>query len=109
MEKLQSALSLNVERINEVLQLFIKPDPEVQRYQKENLGAIAFKVAELGLILFSQPSTWLFGWTPSHGSTEKNAGASRLVLVLFPALSEVVERGPKTQTRPVVDWVAVEV
>jgi len=109
-EKLQGALSLNVERINEVLQLFIKPDPEVQRYQKENLGAIAFKVAELGLILFSQPSTWLFEWTPpNHGSTEKNGGAGSAILVLFPALSELMERGGKKQTRSVVDWVAVEV
>jgi hypothetical protein len=109
-EKLQGALSLNVERINEVLQPFIKPDPEVQRYQKENLGAIAFKVAELGLILFSQPSTWVFGWTaPSHGSIEKKGGAGRAVLVVFPALSELMERGGKNQARTVVDRLAVEV
>jgi len=109
-EQLQAAISLNVEHNHQILQHFIKSDPEVQLHQKEHLGAIAFKVAELGLILFSQPSKWFFEWTAGgHEVAEKSERHGRPVLVLFPALNEEMDRGGREQVRlvVVVDWVAV--
>jgi len=105
-----------------ILTPFLKSIPDSQRFQEQNLAGIVFKVAQLALILFSQPSNWRFGWTlpgsseigekqrPVVSSTQAAQGERpKEALVVCPSLSEVVERNGSGNLRQVVEAVAVEI
>lgn len=106
-QELQGAISRNIALINGVLKPFIKPGLESQRYQEDNLSAIIFEGAQLGLLLFSQSSVWVFGWkSPSREEVEKirpvvTTTRKGKVLVVFPSLGERTERHGRQRLREV--------
>jgi hypothetical protein len=89
----------------------------------ENLSAIVFEGAQLGLLLFCQPSTWMFSWkasarddisgkgkegsqvTTSDMSTTRT-GTGRM-WVVFPGIGESVERHGRQRVREVAAPVVV--
>jgi len=118
---LSPSINLNVSSINTILSPFLKSIPDSQRFQEQNLAGIVFKVAQLALILFSQPSNWKFSWTlpgsgglgekqrPIVSSTHVGQGErSKETLVVCPSLGEVAERNGNSW-RQVVEAVAVEI
>ena len=105
--ELQPAIRRNVALIYSILKPFINPGVESQRSQENNLSAIIFEGAQLGLLLFSQPSVWTFGWkVPVREDT--NGGRAGRLLVIFPALGEQIERHGKPRLREVSAPVVIE-
>lgn len=82
---LHSAVLQNVALLNQALTPFINRGAEAQQRQSDNLASIILEGASAGLLLFAQPSSWVFGWT-----AEKN------VLVAFPSIAEEVTNGRKS-------------
>lgn len=83
------------------------------------MRAIIFQGAQLGLLLFCQPSTWVFGWKASSreengrgkdGSqvTTSDLSGARL-WVVFPGIAERVERHGRQKVREVVSPVAIDI
>jgi hypothetical protein len=115
----------NVALINSVLKPFLNPGSESQRYQERNLGAIVFQAAQLGLLLFSQQSIWVFDWEPPRREevvngdkpgarvTTTEVGVARKtvgrMLVVFPAIGETIYRHGSRQIRMVAAAVEVAV
>jgi hypothetical protein len=124
-QELQPAIGRNVALINSVLKPFLNPGSESQRYQERNLSAIVFQAAQLGLLLFSQQSIWVFDWEPSRREDVVNGdkpgtrvmtaevGAGRKTvgrtLVVFPAIGETIFRHGPRRIRTVVAAVEVVV
>jgi hypothetical protein len=124
-QELQRAIGGNVALINSVLKPFLNPGSESQRYQERNLSAIVFQAAQLGLLLFSQQSVWVFDWEPSRredlvngdkpgiGVTTTEVGAGRKtvgrMLVVFPATGEIIYRHGSRQMRTVAAAVEIAV
>ena len=117
-QELRNAINQNVAHINGVLKPFIKTG-EVQRYQEDNLKAIIFQGAQLGLLLFCQPSIWVFGWkAPSReerNGREKDGSqvattdmSGARMWVVFPGIAERAEKHGRQMIREVVAPVAVD-
>ncbi|CZR58701.1 uncharacterized protein PAC_08593 [Phialocephala subalpina] len=98
---LAAAVAHNVTRLNSILQWFIRPGAESRRQQKENLSSIILEGANLGILLFSQPMEYTFGWSASRRS--EIGGRSKLVV--FPSITEIRERGGRSSVRAVVEAV----
>ena len=79
---------------------------ENQQAQSDNLGSIILEGAHFGVVLFSQPSVWVFGWETKRSTT---AQAGQRSLVLFPSVSEVIIKSGKQSLRTVVDAVKEEI
>jgi len=92
-----TAIESNVALINGILEPFIIPGVDAQLAQQRNLSAIIFRGAQLGLLLFSQPSVWVFGWKEPV-TTESG---TRRTIVVFPSLAEVKERNGKQRLREI--------
>jgi hypothetical protein len=118
-QELRNAINQNVALINGVLKPFIKTG-EVQRYQEDNMKAIVFQGAQLGLLLFCQPSVWVFGWKASSreqrnarekdGTQEGTTDMSGARMwVVFPGIAEKDEKHGRQMIREVVAPVAVDV
>lgn len=88
---LQSAITSNVTLLNCVLHPFINADAESQRYQRENLASIIGEGALFGMVIFSQPNVWLFGWDANRNPS----GVPRrgMGFVVWPGIGVVVVRG----------------
>jgi hypothetical protein len=124
-QELQRAIGRNIALINSVLKPFLNPGSESQRYQERNLSAIVFQAAQLGLLLFSQQSVWVFDWEPSRredlvngdkpgiGVTTTEVGAGRKtvgrMLVVFPAIGEIIYQHGSRRMRTVAAAVEVVV
>jgi hypothetical protein len=97
-EEISGAIERNVILLNSVLGPFIKPGRENLQHQEENLSAIAFEIAQLGLLIFSQPSEWSFSWSVDMAQTSSDGGTSAprkglgRTLVVFPGIGESVFR-----------------
>lgn len=110
---LRNATDENVKIINGVLKPFIKPGPETERSQENNLRAIIFEGAQLGLLFFSQPSIWVRSWKQSsrqaekHGSSPGSNLKRNRTLVVFPAMGELTERHGAKRFRLVTEAVEV--
>jgi hypothetical protein len=103
---LQAAIGRNITLINGVLLPFIKADVASSRYQEKNLGAIILEGAQLGLLLFSQPSVWVWGWkAPQDGASGVKGGRP---FVIFPSLAERVEQSGRQRLREVSPPVVVQ-
>jgi len=116
--ELRNAIDQNVRLINSVLGPFVKPGTESARSQENNLRAILFEGAQLGLLLFSQPSIWVPRWTSATGQDfdSEKRGQSHAsttnrnrTLVVFPALGELIERHGTKRWRFVTDPVEAAV
>jgi len=124
-QELQRAIGRNVALINSVLKPFLNPGSESQRYQERNLSAIVFQAAQMGLLLFSQQSVWVFDWEPSRRedvvngdkpgtrvtTTEVGVGRKTVgrMLVVFPATGEIIYRNGSRRMRTVAAAVEVAV
>jgi hypothetical protein len=124
-QELHHAIGRNVALINSVLKPFLNPGHESQRYQERNLSAIAFQGAQLGLLLFSQQSVWVFDWEPSriedavNGDkpetrvTNAEVGVARKAvgrtLVIFPAIGETIYRHGSRRIRTVTAAVEIAI
>jgi len=104
-QDLQPTIARNLAVINNILKPFITVNPDNQRSQERNLSAILFEGAQLGLLLFSQPSIWVWGWKVSSG---EGGGVRRRAFVVFPSLGERVERHGRERVREVVVPVVVD-
>ncbi|RDW63373.1 hypothetical protein BP6252_10918 [Coleophoma cylindrospora] len=117
---LAGAISRDVALINSALQPFLKPGEVAQREQKANLGAIILEGAKIGLLLFSQPTIWRFGWSSAerkntnHGDknakketygTASGSAGSRL-LVVFPSLEDLGSNG-RSRRRKILEVTTV--
>jgi hypothetical protein len=116
--ELRNAIDQNVRLINAVLRPFVKSGVENERSQEGNLRAILFEGAQLGLLLFSQPSIWVPSWRSStgqdfdsgkRGSAHASTTNRNRTLVVFPALGELIERHGTKRWRFVTDPVEVGV
>ncbi len=85
------------------------------QYQEENLAAIAFEIAQFGLLIFSQPSDWVFEWPKEVAHTfdvnegsvpRKSVGRD---LAVFPGIGEIIERGDERHLRAVAHPVLVKI
>ena len=87
----------------------------MQGYQEDNLKAIIFQGAQLGLLLFCQPSTWAFGWKATSNESKDYSGVGKgssqvttsdlsgaRKWVVFPGIAERVERHGRLRFREVV-------
>jgi hypothetical protein len=124
-KELQRAIGSNVALINSVLKPFLNPGSESQQYQERNLSAIVFQAAQLGLLLFSQHSVWIFDWELSRRedlvngdkpgtrvtTTEVGAGRKTVgrMLVVFPAIGETIYQHGSRRMRTVAAAVEVAV
>jgi len=104
-QDLQPVIARNLAVINKILKPFIDLNPDNQRSQERNLSAILFEGAQLGLLLFSQPSIWVWGWKIGSG---EGGGVRRRTFVVFPSLGERVERHGRDRVREVVVPVVVD-
>jgi hypothetical protein len=124
-QELQGAINRNIASINTILSSFIKPDLDNQRRRQDNLGAIIFAGAQIGLLLFSQPFEWQISWQPTSSRTELASGDKAgfrttineirgqemkkvKTLVVFPAIGERIDNGVK-RVRVIAHGVEVEV
>jgi hypothetical protein len=124
--ELQGAINRNIASINAVLNSFVKPDLENQRRRQQNLRAMIFAGAQIGLLLFSQPFEWQISWQPASTRTDFVAGdkpgtratttESRgqqdmmaRTLVVFPAIGEKIDGNGARRTRVITEAVEVEV
>jgi hypothetical protein len=105
--EIQAAIGRNVALINAILKPFINPGLESQRSQENNLRAIILEGAQLGLLLFSQPSVWAFSWKVPIGEESSGNRAGRPFIV-FPALGEKIERHGRQRLREVSAPVVIE-
>jgi len=87
--KLNSAVYQNVTLLNQALEPFINQGGDAHRQQSDNLHSIILEGADTAMLLFSQPTKWVFGW-----SADKNA--ARNSLVVFPSVSEEVRNGTRS-------------
>jgi hypothetical protein len=87
--KLHSAVSQNVALLNQALEPFINQGEDAHRQQADNLASIILDGADTAMLLFSQPTKWVFGW-----SADKNA--ARNSLVVFPSVAEEVRNGTRS-------------
>lgn len=87
--KLRSAVSQNVGLLNQALEPFINLGGDAHRHQADNLASIVQAGADTAMLLFSQPTKWVFGW-----SADKNA--ARNSLVVFPSVAEEVRNGTRS-------------
>lgn len=93
----------------------------MQRYQEDNLSALILEGAQLGLLLFCQPSVWLFSWkaTVTEEAREKDGSRVRTTdmstggmgsgetLVVFPGIGERTERHGRHRVRELAAPVVV--
>ncbi|KAF4625517.1 hypothetical protein G7Y89_g12650 [Cudoniella acicularis] len=114
--QLSSAINRNCQLINAVLHPFIREGAKTVRDQQENLHAIIFEAAQLGLLLFSQPTTWLLIWEANAGGRGNSraggissAASRHRMTVAFPALGEVIEKDGSRRTRILTDVVEVDI
>jgi hypothetical protein len=91
----------NVTVLNCVLHRFINPNAESQRYQRENLAGIITEGAIFGMVLFSQPNVWRFGWDVRS--------VARRGLVVWPGIGEVVVTGDREDLRVLCEPVSEEI
>jgi hypothetical protein len=87
--KLHSAVSQNVALLNQALEPFINQGGDAHRQQADNLASIILEGADNAMLLFSQPTKWVFGW-----SADKNA--ARNYLAVFPSVAEEVRNGTRS-------------
>jgi hypothetical protein len=80
--QIRGAIETNLKVLNHVLAPFMLNGSKSLEWEK-NLRAIIFAGAELGFILFSQQSTWVFDW-------KQQGRADSREIVVFPALLEKV-------------------
>jgi hypothetical protein len=124
--ELQEAINRNITSINTVLSSFIKPNLDNQRRRQDNLGAVIFAGAQIGLLLFSQPFEWQLSWQPTSSRTEfvgDDKGRIRATimevrgqqnmmartLVVFPAIGERIDSNGVRRTRVIAQCVEVEI
>jgi hypothetical protein len=110
---LRPAVVRNVKLLNDILQPFIKSGTEAHLAQSDNLAYIILEGAHFGLLLFSQPALWIFGWNEKNlnrggksdrRSGTRNASANKL-LVVFPSIAKVIARDGNEHSRVVVETV----
>lgn len=107
---LQNAIASNVEMINMVLEPFFKTAPDRRQAQVDNLSAIIFQAAELGLLLFSQPSERVFFWeAPSSNGPPVPRKSTSGSLVVFPGIGEKTERNGERRFRRVASPVEASI
>jgi hypothetical protein len=102
-----------VEVLNGILQPFIKPGTEAQLAQSDNLASIILEGAHFGILLFSQPTIWIFGWdkkiSSQAGSKDRRSGSgsgngsAKNTLVVFTSIGKVITRDQSEHLRVVVD------
>jgi hypothetical protein len=100
-----------VELLNGILQPFTKSVTEAQLTQSDNLASIILEGAHFGILLFSQPSLWIFGWEGKNlnqgGKSGRRFGAvdgsANKLLVVFPSIGKVITRDGNDHLRVVVD------
>jgi hypothetical protein len=105
--EVQAAIGHNVALINSILKPFINPGVDSQRSQENNLSAIIFEGAQLGLLLFSQPSVWTFNWKVDAREELSGRRGGR-PFIIFPALGEQVESHGRLRLREVFAPVVIE-
>jgi hypothetical protein len=76
--------------LNQTLEPFINQGVDAHRQQNDNLSSIIFEGADAALLLFSQPTKTVFGW-----SAERNASGTN-ALVVFPSVAEEVRNGARS-------------
>lgn len=125
-QELQEAINGNIASINIVLNSFINPSLEDQRRRQDNLRAIIFAGAQIGLLLFSQPFEWQFSWQAASNRTEfvggDKAGTQATsteirgqqdmlarTLVVFPAIREKIDGDGVRRIKVITEAVEVEV
>lgn len=107
----------NIAQLNFILKPFLKQGCEPQRLQEEDLGAVSFEAAKLGLLIFLQRTKWVLNWSPStsmsqgRGSEVNERGKEvRRDIVIFPGIAEIIGRGSGDRVlSPVVEPVVVSV
>lgn len=110
---LRPAVDRNVKLLNGILQPFIKSGTEAQVAQSDNLASIVLEAAHFGLLLFSQPVLWIFGWDGKvlnqSGRDDRRSGAgngsANKMLVVFPSVGKVIKKDGSENLRVVVDAV----
>jgi hypothetical protein len=98
---LHAAIECNLKRLNGLLQPFIKSGTDAQLAQSDNLASIILEGAHFGILLFSQPALWIFGWD----AKTSNKGSANKTLVVFPSIGRVIRRDRRDNLRVVVDAV----
>jgi hypothetical protein len=96
----------NVQLLHNILQPFINSGTENQRAQSDNLASIILEGAHFGVLLFSQPSVWVFGWEVKSSTGGKGQNKD---LVVFPSISEVILRSGREHLKVVVDAIKEKV
>jgi hypothetical protein len=107
------AASRNAELLHSIIQPYIKSGTEAHIAQSDNLTSIILEGAHFGLLLFSQPTIWIFGWEKDNanqgGSKDRRSrsGAGKesadRTLVVFPSIGKVVTIDRSKHVRVVVD------
>jgi hypothetical protein len=108
---LRPAVLRNVKRLHSILRPFIKSGPEAQLTNSDNLSSVILEVAHFGMVLFSQPTVWIFKWDGKDlnrgGRSGQRFGTGNgsvnTFLVVFPSIGKVVARDGKEQFRVVAD------
>jgi hypothetical protein len=126
-ENLAPNISTNIALIDAVLIPFLKAGHNTQQQQEDNLKGIIRDAAELGFLLFCQPSIWTFDWTLLQASerldadadaddtsahakhrNRKSGGNGGKKLVVFPAIGEETYKNGRLYWRILEDAVVVD-
>lgn len=97
--------------LHSIFRLFIKSGPEAQLTHSDNLSSIILEGAHFGIVLFSQPTVWIFQWDGKDlnqgGRSGQRSGTGNgsvhKFLVVFPSIGKVIARDGKEQFRVVAD------
>jgi hypothetical protein len=102
-----------VKLLHNILRPFIKSGPEAQLTHSDNLSSIILEGAHFGIVLFSQPTVWIFEWdgkdlnqggrSGRRSGNGNGNGSVNKFLVVFPSIGKVIARDGKEQFRVVAD------